>query len=200
MGLLNRIVVTFALINKRSIFDQYLTQHWPFCNSDMNDQISTADMTPMGYLYFTQDKFGNANSAVAINGSWAQGPSGVYFETKMLTIYVWINAQRPVKWSSMVDFSENAGFNQIQLTQDSGLSDGVPSFCIHLGSTQWGEPDCVHSSQALTQGQWQMLTSTYDGATMKIYLLLYTTVTVGLLLYYGIGIFLTRIMYTYLCV
>jgi hypothetical protein len=162
---MNRIFITFALAN-----DQYLTQYWPFCNSNMSDKVSAADMTPKSSLYFTQDKFGNANSALALNGSWTQVPSSVYFNTTTLTISVWIYAQSPGQWSSIVAFGEGAGLNEIQLTQDSGSSDGVPSFCIYIGSTQWGGPKCVKSSQALTQGEWQMLTSTYDGTTMRIYI------------------------------
>ena len=165
LSLINRIMAPFAFTN-----DEYLTQYWPFCNSDMSDQISAADMMPESSLYFTQDKYGNPNSALALNGSWTQVPNNVYFNTTKFSMSVWIYAQSPGKWSSIVDFGQGGGLNQIQLTQDSGSSNGIPSFCIYIGSANWGGPGCVTSSQALAQGQWEMLTSTYDGTTMNIYI------------------------------
>ena len=43
----------------------------------MLDQIGSAHMTQGALTSFTSDRFGNANSALALNGGWAQVPSGV---------------------------------------------------------------------------------------------------------------------------
>jgi hypothetical protein len=45
----------------------------------MNDYIGSAHMTQESSSTFTLDRFGNNNSALALNGSWTQVPAGIYF-------------------------------------------------------------------------------------------------------------------------
>jgi len=56
----------------------------------MFDVIDVAHMTQGSSTYFTTDRFGNANAALALNGGWTQVPSGIYFDTPEFTISVWI--------------------------------------------------------------------------------------------------------------
>jgi hypothetical protein len=56
----------------------------------MKDLIGSADMTQGSLTSFTMDRFGNANSALALNGGWTQVPAGVYFDSIEFTISVWV--------------------------------------------------------------------------------------------------------------
>ncbi len=70
--------------------DQYLTHYWPICNCTMKDAIGTADMIQGNLTSFIADRYGKVNSALALNGGWAQVPSGIYFDTPEFTIAVWV--------------------------------------------------------------------------------------------------------------
>ena len=63
--------------------NEYLTNYWPIENSQMLDQIGSAHMTQESLTTFTSDRFGNPNSALALNSSWTQVPQGVYFNTQV---------------------------------------------------------------------------------------------------------------------
>ena len=55
----------------------------------MLDQIGTSHMTQGSLTSFIEDRFGNVNSALALNGGWTQIPSGSYFNTSEYSITVW---------------------------------------------------------------------------------------------------------------
>ena len=58
-----------------------MTHYWPITNGGMLDQIGLAHMKQGALTSLTLDRFGNPNSALALNGGWTQVPSGVYFNT-----------------------------------------------------------------------------------------------------------------------
>ena len=55
-------------------FDQFLTHYWPICNGTMKDVVGGDDMTQGSLTSFAADRFGNVNSALALNGGWTQVP------------------------------------------------------------------------------------------------------------------------------
>ena len=55
----------------------------------MLDEIGLAHMTQGNLTSFTLERFGNANSALALNGGWTQVSSGVYFDSPEFTISTW---------------------------------------------------------------------------------------------------------------
>jgi hypothetical protein len=65
--------------------DQYLTHYWPISNGEMKVVVDCKDMTQRNATYFTLDRFGNKNSALALNGSWIHVPPGIYFDTQGFT-------------------------------------------------------------------------------------------------------------------
>jgi hypothetical protein len=96
----------------------FLTHYWPICNGQMQDEIGMALMTQGNLTSFTTDRFGNENSALALNGGWTQVPSGVYFDTPEFSVSVWIYPQNAESWSRVFDFANGCHLDQIELTQE----------------------------------------------------------------------------------
>jgi hypothetical protein len=139
----------------------------------MNDHIGTAHMTQGDLTTFTLDRFGNQNSALALNGGWTQVPAGIYFDTPEFTISVWVYPQQVGSWARVIDFGNGQGINSIYLS----LSDG--SDCMPVAVVT--DPlFYVVSSQRCTLNQWQLLTATFDGRAMKIYINTTLTATYNL--------------------
>jgi hypothetical protein len=88
-----------------------LTHYWPICNSQMKDVIGNSDMTQGNLTTFTSDRFGNVNSALALNGGWSKVPSGIYFDSPEFTISVWVFPQQVGYWSRIIDFGNYQHYN-----------------------------------------------------------------------------------------
>ena len=67
-SLLKYFIYFFKVITY--VTDQYLTHYWPICDGQMLDQIGMANMIQGNLTSFTLDRFGNANSALALNGGY----------------------------------------------------------------------------------------------------------------------------------
>ena len=79
----------------------------------MNDEIGTAHMTQGSLNLFVSDRFGNANSALALNGRWTQVPSGVYFDSPEFTISVWVYPQQVGSHARIIDFGNGQASDNI---------------------------------------------------------------------------------------
>jgi len=146
--------------------DKYLTHYWPICSGSMTDKKGSAHMYQGALTTFTSDRFGNPNSALALNGGWTQVPPGVYFNTLGFSISVWVNPSSVGYFSRIIDFgncknSDNVFFS---LTNGNSLQ---PYFSILSGSTVF---DQAMSSKPITLNQWQFLTVTFNGTRSKMYL------------------------------
>ena len=134
----------------------------------MTDVVGSVDMLQGANTSFTSDRFGNPNSALALNGGWAYVPTGFYFNSLQLSISLWVYPQSVNSLSRVVDFGSNTGIDNIVLTLDSGINDQLrPKFFIFFGGTSFYTPS---SSQALILNQWQFLVATFDGSMMKVYI------------------------------
>lgn len=151
---------------KVSNIDIYLTHFWPICNGQMLDHIGSAHMTQGSLTIFTSNRFGNANSSLALNGGWTRVPSGVYFDTLEFTVALWVYPQTVGIHARVFDFSNGAPSDNVLLCLDSG-GDKKPFFQINKGSTFLPG---VSSSVAWAQNQWQHLAATFDGHTLKIFI------------------------------
>jgi hypothetical protein len=131
----------------------------------MFDDIGGAHMTQGSLTTFSTDRFGNANTALNLNGGWTQVPSGFYFNTPAFTISTWIYPQSIGSWARIIDFGNGANSNNVVFA--IGSPTNKPAFQICIPSS------CaltLYSSQALTLSKWQFLALTYDGANAKIYI------------------------------
>lgn len=128
----------------------------------MKDAIGSCDMIQGSLTSFVTDRFGNANSASALNGGWTQVPSGVFFNTTQFTITVWVHPQTVGYWSRIIDFGNGQGLDNIvlsfcQTTPLPVLTSVNPSFQIS-------------STKSLTLNSWQFLAATFIGSNIFIYI------------------------------
>jgi len=149
--------------------DQYLTHYWPFCNGEMKDKIGSADMIQGNLTSFVSDRFGNQNSALALNGGWAQVPQGIYFDTPEFTISFWILPQKiNGDDARVIDFGNDAYLDNILIKLFNTYSnDRKPSLNIYNGTLDLGT---VQSDRDLVDLEWQLLTVTFDGVQMVLYI------------------------------
>jgi hypothetical protein len=130
----------------------------------MYDQIGSAHMTQGMSTTFTLDRFGNVNSALALNGGWTQVPPGIYFDTPEFTISAWIMPQQVGYWARLVDFAWGSNQDSIVLTLDSSSKPCPFGFIESFALSIEGFSFC------LTLNQWQLLTATFDGNIFSIYI------------------------------
>jgi hypothetical protein len=136
-----------------------LTHYWPICDSEMNDHIASAHMTQGNLTMLALDRFGNANSALSLNGGWTQVPAGIYFDTPEFTISVWIYPQQVGSWARLIDFGNGPN---IVFALNDGNNNQFPIVAI--------ENVQLVSSKSLKSNEWQHLASTFDGYTLSIYI------------------------------
>ena len=136
----------------------------------MLDVIGSADMITNNLTNFTVDRFGNENSALALNGGYTQISSGVYFNTPEFTISVWVYPQEVGSWSRIIDFGNGNGNASDNIV--FALSYGTtlqPTFQIFDG-TQHPSVILAESNKNLRLNTWQFLTVTFNGTNSCIYL------------------------------
>ena len=154
--------------------DQFLTHYWPFENGTMLDVIGSAHMTQGQNTIFTNDRFLNANSALALNGGWTQVPSGVYFNTPEFTISLWVYPQNVGFCSRVLDFSNSQSIfaDNVYFKLDNRCTGNVSlnnQFEANIFSGSVSKVSCL-SSSLLANNQWQYIVVTYDQSVMSLYL------------------------------
>jgi hypothetical protein len=169
--------------------DIYLTHHWPMCESKMIDTVggSFYDMKQVSLTSFTSDRFGNLNSALALNTGYTTISSGVYFDMPEFSISIWVNPYNPFPYSGsifsifesarIIDFGNGPSNENIIFALDSTQSDLLqtprgcptpyPTFIIYDGVNK---KSSVISNKPLSENTWQHLAATFDGSQMNLYL------------------------------
>ena len=119
--------------------------------------------------FFTSDRFGSPNAALALNGGWTQVPSGIYFNSPEFTISAWVYLKQVGSWARLMDFGNGQQEDNIFITLDSGTGGGSTygrsTFSIWIGT--WAQ--IMSPWPGMVQNQWQMLTATFNGTTMSLY-------------------------------
>jgi hypothetical protein len=164
---MNLIFLIFLKKAQSFSTDRYLTHYWPITNGTMKDVIGSAHMTPQGNLTsFGEDRFGNLDSALALNGGWTRVPGGIYFNTPEFSISVWFYPMNVSYWARIIDFGNGPSSDNILLTLSNGNS-FLPFFHIYDG-INWVYS--AESFQEVNLSNWQLLTVTYDGKNVRIFL------------------------------
>ena len=114
----------------------------------MLDQIGSSHMTQGSLTSFIEDRFGNVNSALALNGGWTQIPSGSYFNTSEYSVTVWVYPATSGMWARLIDFGNGDKIDNILISIDSG-SNQKPCFQLFNSTVRLGS---VISSKILTLG------------------------------------------------
>jgi hypothetical protein len=133
----------------------------------MQDVAGSAHMTQGALTTFTSDRFGNPNSALALNTGYAIVPSGVYFDTPAFTISVWVYPNLIVGyWARVIDFSNGAMTKTILFSMSAWSN--LPALGI-WDTSSYSIGNFI-SNTALVNNQWQFLVTSFDGTTAKVYI------------------------------
>ena len=156
------IICLINLINTQQTKDAaYLMHYWPIENRQMTDIMGNAHMIQGSNVAYTADRYGNPDSTLALNDGWTQVDANFYFSATQFTLSAWVYP-KDIKFSaSLLEFDYAI---QLALSSDSNLK---PFFKIN------NELNCstlVESNVALVNEEWQMLTATFDGSIMSIYI------------------------------
>ena len=153
-------------VTSLSTYDNYLTNHWPISNDQMNDVAGNAHMVQGNLTTFTVDRFGNPNSALSLNGGYTQVPTGVYFSAPQLTISAWVYPQKVGSYSRLIDFGNGKSSNNVDFALSKSSS--YQSYLEFVnGSVSLNR---VVSSITLTNKNWQFLTGTFNGSHLSMYI------------------------------
>ena len=149
--------------------DKYLTHFWPIINCQMTDIVGSSDMIQGNMTEFIGDRFNQTNSALNLNGGWTQVPNGIYFNSPEFTISAWVYPKQVGLWARLMDFGNGQQEDNIFITLDSGTgggsTDGRSTFSIWIGT--WAQ--LMSPWPGMAQNKWQMLTATFNGTTMSLY-------------------------------
>ena len=115
----------------------------------MNDVIDSSHMTQGSSTSFTTDRFGNVDSALALNGGWTQVPSGSYFNTPEFSITAWVYPATSGLWARLIDFGNGENVDNVVVSISSDL-DKIPCFELFDAAGWLGS---VTSSNILTLGK-----------------------------------------------
>jgi hypothetical protein len=131
----------------------------------MSDVVGDNDMAQGSSTSFVADRFGNVNSALALNGGWTQIPQGIYFNTSEFTVSVWVYPMSVGSYSRIIDFGNGPNADNIifSLTQSNSLQ---PLFQFYTGLDLFLT---TISNIQITLNQWQFLTVTFNGTNARIY-------------------------------
>ncbi len=139
--------------------DDYLTHYWSFDCGTMFDEIGSADMIQGFNTTFVEDRFCNPYSALALNGGWAQVPSGVYFDTLEFTISVWIYPLNVGSYARIIDFGNSPNDNIIfSMSYNQTLKPSI-----------YFQSKFFVSSALLSLGKWQFIVATFNRTLLNIY-------------------------------
>jgi hypothetical protein len=116
---------------------------------------------------FAQDRFGNLNSALALNGGWAQVPPGVYFDSPEFSISVWVYPYLVNSYARAIDFSLNNTMLNIYLSLNNA-SFNVPNANIVYGQSKG--ISIFKTNQQLVTKSWQLLVVTFNGSFLDLYI------------------------------
>jgi hypothetical protein len=127
----------------------------------MNDHIGSAHMTQGSSTNFTFDRFGNTNSALALNGGWTQVPPGIYFNTTEFTISVWLYPMNVGSHARIIDFGNGAGYDNFVFSLS--IQHTIQPYFLSLPLASFVSPTI------LPLNQWQFLVLTFNGANINMY-------------------------------
>lgn len=73
------LIVVFQVFKKNNAITPRLTNSWMFTNSSYADSVAAGSLINGFQVSFAPDRFGNANSALYLNGGYIQIPPGCLF-------------------------------------------------------------------------------------------------------------------------
>ena len=152
---------------------------WAFDGNTQDDSGNGIDLTEVGSVEYVSDRFGNDMSAISFDGGATE--SRVQFPDFNLiddwnqgTLSFWVNVLEHNVTGHYFGFDNMFSVRQLHGVNTQfllGLLGGTTRVRIHLDGGLPNSGDLV-SQQALTVGQWHLITMTFNGAEgfQKIYI------------------------------
>ena len=152
-----------------TINDPCLVNYWPILdNRNMSDLVGGAHMTQGSLTSFTFDRFGNPNSALALNGGFTQVPAGLIFNSAQFSTSAWVKPSQVGSWARVFDFGNvnlllvPSQFVQLSFSDYGSMQ---PSMVVY-GTSQNTK---AISSNVLTLETWHFLATTFNGSHLILY-------------------------------
>jgi hypothetical protein len=149
-------------------FNTNLRLHYPM-NGNANDASgNNLHGSVVGGVTGTSDRFGNENSALALNGSngHLQAPNGVYFDGSDFTVSTWVRKISNNNWSRIMDFGNGQLNNNIVFALSQNTT-GRPVADLFNGNTSVGQ---IVSPTAVPNNQWVLITYTWSATIGTLYM------------------------------
>jgi hypothetical protein len=165
------LTVTSAMTSQTKVSpnDACLVNYWPIFNGNMSDLIGSAHMSQGSLTSFTLDRFGNVNSALALNGGFTQVPVGDFFNTLQFSVAAWVYPSQVGTWARIFDFGTSGSTltNSIHLCLTSNKLNS-PAFVIYDQTPKiigFGQ-----SKMSLEQNKWNFITVTFNGSQLCLFI------------------------------
>ncbi|RNA22756.1 secreted containing Dystroglycan-type cadherin-like domain [Brachionus plicatilis] len=118
----------------------------------MQDLVRSNHLYEPYNMWFSQDRYGNSDSALSFTNGYIKGPDDAYFKNEF-TVLAWVKLRKYNEWQRLFDLGK--GDNNIYAT----LSDPENRVAFHIFNRNLNE---VTSSEALTLDEWH-----HVGFTLK---------------------------------
>jgi len=140
--------------------------HAPMDNADPNDIVAPIDpYTAVGTLLSTEDQNGSVDKAIELNKNGSGCLSyDTTFDTGEVTVSAWINPSWPAQSNQQLFATDNADAFRVWTRGHDGVIEGM-RFWITFPTAGW---QAITVNYVNSSG-WKLLTVTYDGADMKMY-------------------------------
>ncbi|RNA03642.1 glycoside hydrolase [Brachionus plicatilis] len=108
----------FEKINSKKI---NLINYWPIENGETKDLVASKDLYESVNVTFTQDRFGNNNSALSFHYGYIRAPKGIYFQNEF-TVLAWIKLKEYVLWQKFFDFGNGKAISNVVVSLSNDYS------------------------------------------------------------------------------
>lgn len=166
-SILMALFVLVLTIPLQAILDDGLVAHYTFDGNTNDSSIYSNDATIYGNVQLTEGRFGQAYLFDGVDGSIEAPHSSSLDITGPITVSCWVKAQDTYWRSGLVikapDYSPVIGYNLRIIDNVGKLTLSYTSGSSHAGET-------VQSDTEITDNNWHLVTASYDGDVMRMYI------------------------------
>ena len=148
--------------NTKFIKSPWLVNYWTF-NSHIKDVIGGAHLFNGINASLTSDRFGRPLSALSLSSGFYQMPTRNYFPTGQFTITAWLKLRAYNKFSRLIDFSNGALTDTINLNTRDDMNNF--RFRLYKVNSIVG----TVNSLAISLNTWTHVSLSYGNYTLSIY-------------------------------
>ncbi|MFA6304435.1 MAG: LamG domain-containing protein [Patescibacteria group bacterium] len=156
-----------------------LIAHFPLNRATMQSATTFKDTTPFartgtitvgGSAGLVADQKGKAGNAYDFDGSTTRIDvpySSSLAPTQAISASIWFKADNVAATDQRIISKTHAGGYQLSLNENSACGNNFLCFVVRVGGSYY---PATYASSNLTSSTWYLLTGTYDGETVKLYL------------------------------